>query len=88
MGGGFDIIASLQFMLLLFYANFAACIAEERAIYLVLMEGDPVAFHRGSSPGENRRRFELNRFRLKACFLASKWQCLVPSCLLENNTDL
>ncbi|KAL0012265.1 hypothetical protein SO802_007373 [Lithocarpus litseifolius] len=35
-------------------------LSKERVIYLVLMEGDPVAFHRGSSPGENGRRLELN----------------------------
>ncbi|GFZ03314.1 PA-domain containing subtilase family protein [Actinidia rufa] len=32
-----------------------SCIAEERDTYLVLMEGGPVAFHRGSMPEEGRK---------------------------------
>jgi hypothetical protein len=64
MGGGFNKLASLQFLLLLLYVNFMACVAEERAIYLVLVEGDPVAFHRGPPLGEDGRRLELNRFGL------------------------
>ncbi|KAF7120566.1 hypothetical protein RHSIM_Rhsim13G0150400 [Rhododendron simsii] len=34
-------------LMLSFVILTAACVADEREIYLVLMEGDPVAFHRG-----------------------------------------
>lgn len=57
-------------MALLLHVNFVVCIPEERAIYLVLMEGDPVAFHRGSSFHEDARTLhESNRFRSNTCFL-------------------
>jgi hypothetical protein len=68
MGGWVDIITSLQFMALLLCVNFVASIAEEREIYLVLMEGQPVAFHRGHPPHEDGRRVvQPNRFGLKTC---------------------
>ncbi|GLT72653.1 hypothetical protein SLA2020_445650 [Shorea laevis] len=60
MGGGVEIITSLLFMALLLSVNFVASVAEEREIYLVLMEGHPVAFHRGYSRREDGRRVEPN----------------------------
>ncbi|XP_042945551.1 subtilisin-like protease SBT2.4 isoform X2 [Carya illinoinensis] len=61
MGREIDKIVRLQFiMALLLHVNFVICISEERAIYLVLMEGDPVAFHTGSSFREDARTLEPN----------------------------
>ncbi|KAE7995356.1 hypothetical protein FH972_000165 [Carpinus fangiana] len=56
MGGGVERMISLQFMALLLSVNFVASVAEEREIYLVLVEGHPVAFHRGYPPSEDGRR--------------------------------
>lgn len=67
MGGGVEIIISLLFMALLLSVNFVASVAEGREIYLVLMEGHPVAFHRGYSRREDGRRVEPNRFGFKNC---------------------
>ncbi|KAJ4706308.1 Subtilisin-like protease [Melia azedarach] len=47
--------ASLYTALLVFTMSFIACLAEEKDIYLVLVEGDPVAFH-DSTPSSNDRR--------------------------------
>ncbi|KAJ9689792.1 hypothetical protein PVL29_012459 [Vitis rotundifolia] len=45
-------------VLLLLLMAFMACHAEERGIYLVLMEGDPVAFYRGSGPLEEGKKVD------------------------------
>ena len=67
MGGGVERMISLQFMALLLSVNFVAAVAEEREIYLVLMEGHPVAFHTGYPPSEDERRVKPKRFGLKTC---------------------
>ncbi|XP_058080521.1 subtilisin-like protease SBT2.4 [Magnolia sinica] len=41
-----------------------ACLAEDRVIYLVLMEGDPVAFHQGVRPLEHGKRCKAYAKRL------------------------
>ncbi|KAH7569437.1 hypothetical protein JRO89_XS06G0162300 [Xanthoceras sorbifolium] len=54
--------------LVLFVSFMISCFAENRDLYLVLMEGDPVAFH-GSSPSsfvDRRRSSHLNSDVLKA----------------------
>ncbi|XAR53811.1 Cucumisin [Bertholletia excelsa] len=43
-----------------------ACFAEDRGIYLVLMEGDPVAFHRGLNPPGEGRRLDPDSEKCKA----------------------
>lgn len=73
---------SLQFMALLLSVNFVASVAEEREIYLVLMEGHPVAFHSGYPPREDGRRVKpINRFGLKTCCKTKEKEhgCLQPS---------
>jgi hypothetical protein len=65
--GGVERMISLQFMALLLSVNFVASVAEEREIYLVLMEGHPVAFHRGYPPSEDGRRVKPKRFGLETC---------------------
>jgi len=56
-------MASLRYRVVLSFVFFIYCFAaEERYIYLVLMEGNPVAFHRaGSMPLEEGRKFDPNR---------------------------
>ncbi|XP_059639719.1 subtilisin-like protease SBT2.4 [Cornus florida] len=61
-----DILGSPQCRLLIYLVIAIACYAEERQIYLVLMEGDPVAFHRGSMPPEQGRKFDPNSEVCKA----------------------
>lgn len=61
-------MVSLKFLALLLYVNVVACIAAKQAIYLVLMEGEPAAFHRSSPPREDARTFNQNRFGSKTCF--------------------
>lgn len=62
MAANGDVPGSLpRAVLLLLLMAFMACHAEERGIYLVLMEGDPVAFHRGSGPLEEGKRVDPNR---------------------------
>lgn len=39
----------------------AACFAEERDLYLVTMEGEPVAFLGGSSSQKDHKRLDSNR---------------------------
>ncbi|KAL0442985.1 UNVERIFIED_CONTAM: Subtilisin-like protease SBT2.4 [Sesamum latifolium] len=43
-------------LILLFAFNVITCIAEERGIYLVLLEGEPVAFYQGAAPDKDGRR--------------------------------
>ncbi|KAA8520138.1 hypothetical protein F0562_014394 [Nyssa sinensis] len=63
-----DMLASSRcraFLLLLLFVIVIACLAEEREIYLVLMEGDPVAFHRSSVPLEVGQKVDPNRAHAK-----------------------
>ncbi|XP_052180373.1 subtilisin-like protease SBT2.4 [Diospyros lotus] len=55
-------MASLRYRVVLSFVFFIYCFAaEERYIYLVLMEGNPVAFHRaGSMPLKEGRKFDPN----------------------------
>lgn len=57
--------ASLRRGLILSLVIFTACVvAEERDVYLILMEGDPVAFHRGQVTTEGReegRKLDFHR---------------------------
>lgn len=41
------LLASWRPGLMLSFVILTACVADDREIYLVLTEGDPVAFHRG-----------------------------------------
>ncbi|XVF87789.1 hypothetical protein PTKIN_Ptkin18bG0149200 [Pterospermum kingtungense] len=50
--------ASRYAVLLLLGMSFIASFAQERAIYLVLMEGEAVAFHGDNLPGQHGRRFD------------------------------
>lgn len=45
---------------LFIFVVFTACMAEERALFLVMMEGDPVAFL-GGSPSHKHNRLDPNR---------------------------
>ncbi|CAK9137267.1 unnamed protein product [Ilex paraguariensis] len=49
-------LASWQYRALLLLVIVTACIAEERDIYLVLVEGEPVAFHHSSVSTEEGRK--------------------------------
>lgn len=44
---------------LLFVSSISVCFAEEPGIYLVLVEGEPVAFHRDTTT--NAKRLDPNR---------------------------
>lgn len=46
---------SSRHALILVFVICVACFAEERSLYLVLLEGEPVAFH-------DPRKLELNRY--------------------------
>ncbi|KAF8409609.1 hypothetical protein HHK36_005687 [Tetracentron sinense] len=54
--------ATLLLLLVIVIAGFA----EERAIYLVLLEGDPVAFHRGAATLVEGKRLDPNSSSFKA----------------------
>ncbi|XVE51055.1 hypothetical protein DITRI_Ditri02bG0007900 [Diplodiscus trichospermus] len=60
MANGVDILAaaSRYAVPLLLAMSFMASFAEERAIYLVLMEGEAVAFHGDIPSGQHGRRFD------------------------------
>ena len=40
---------------------FSVCLAEDRGLYLVMMEGDPVAFLGASHPSHKYKRIDPNR---------------------------
>ncbi|KAK3017719.1 hypothetical protein RJ639_003075, partial [Escallonia herrerae] len=56
-----DTWTSSRYVLLLLLVIFAISTAEERNIYLVLVEGDPVAFHQGSLPRVKGAKFDPER---------------------------
>ncbi|KAL9146735.1 hypothetical protein ABFS82_13G129900 [Erythranthe guttata] len=43
-------------LLLLSIISVISCVAEKRDIYLVLLEGEPVAFHHGAAPGKDGKK--------------------------------
>ena len=57
MANGVDVLAASRYAALL-AMSFIASFAEERSIYLVLMEGEPVAFHGDILPRQHGRRFD------------------------------
>lgn len=59
------LLPSLCFIALLASVILTGFAEEERAIYLVLMEGDPVAFN-GGSPSS---RLDLHRWEKERCFI-------------------
>ncbi|CAL5410598.1 unnamed protein product [Camellia sinensis] len=52
------ILVSLPHRVVFLFMIVIACIAEKRDIYLVLMEGDPVAFYQGPMPLEEGRKLD------------------------------
>ncbi|KAF5943587.1 hypothetical protein HYC85_017664 [Camellia sinensis] len=58
------ILVSLPHRVVFLFMIVIACIAEKRDIYLVLMEGDPVAFYQGPMPLEEGRKLDPYRFSL------------------------
>lgn len=58
-----NILGTIQHrvLLMLFAINLVSSIAEDRNIYLVLLEGEPVAFHQGAVPDKQSKRPFSNR---------------------------
>ena len=61
MANGVEVLAASRYAVLLLVMDFIASFAEERAIYLVLMEGEAVAFHGDILPPQHGRRFDPKR---------------------------
>ena len=60
MANEVDVLAASRYAVLL-AMSFIASFAEERAIFLVLMEGEAVAFHGDFLPRQHGRRFDPKR---------------------------
>lgn len=61
MANGVAALAASSSAILLLSMSFIASFAEERAIYLVLMEGEAVAFNGDSLPRQHGRKFDPKR---------------------------
>ncbi|KAF6159120.1 hypothetical protein GIB67_032737 [Kingdonia uniflora] len=60
MAASFRLAYAVVLVLLFMTIIISMALAEDRQIYLVLMEGDPVAFHRGVVPFEEGKRHDPN----------------------------
>lgn len=79
MAGKANVMPPLCFIVLLVSVVFTS-FAEERAIYIVLMDGDPVALHGGSSISrEGGRRLDQNRWEResKTCLILFMYMLII-----------